>query len=341
MDDEAACAERGAHILHVRIMDRRVPDTPFRELLALLGDVTPVVQPLPPAAALANVRGAMRYWDRTPYELALRIRTRALGVMGLPLQVGVGPTWAVAAMASAHPGHGGIRVIPDDHKAMRAFLDPLPVADLYGVGPAQAATLDRYGLRTVGQVARLPLETLQRVLEGRVQARLVHERARGIDLRPVVATALPQSISSQRSLDGDTLDPNLVHTEILHAVVDVAHQLREREQVARVLTLGVAFAGGSSVNRSRTLTEATAYTDDLRAVAVEVFERMGLQRARVRGVSVRVEQLTSADDAPMQLSLDPQRENGHRLDPVVDAVNARFGPGTVTWAPLAHRRRSA
>ncbi|MGW2352509.1 hypothetical protein [Actinacidiphila glaucinigra] len=71
-------------------------------------------------------------------------------------------------MASAHPGRGGIRVVPDNHRAVRAFLDPLPVQDLYGVGPAQAATLERYGLRTVGQVARLPLETLQRVLEGRV-----------------------------------------------------------------------------------------------------------------------------------------------------------------------------
>ncbi|MFD8079280.1 hypothetical protein ACFV3E_42420 [Streptomyces sp. NPDC059718] len=341
MDEDARRAEQGAHVLHVRVVDRWLPEPTYRELLVLLGDVTPVVQPLPSAAALADVAGATRYWDRTPYELSVRIRTRALGALGLPLQVGVASSWALAAMASAHPGRGGIRVVPDDHRAVRAFLDPLPVRSLYGVGPAQAATLERFGLRTVGQVARVPLETLQRVLEGRTPARLVHERARGIDLRPVVATALPQTISMQRGLDADTIDPGLVQREILHAVLDVAHQLRERGQVARVLTLGVAFAGGSSVSRSRTLREATAYSDDLRLAAAQLFERLGLQRARVRGISVRAEQLSGAEGASVQLSLDPEREAGHRLDPVVDQVIARFGPGALTWAPLAHRRRSA
>ncbi|MYX37032.1 MULTISPECIES: hypothetical protein [unclassified Streptomyces] len=224
---------------------------------------------------------------------------------------------------------------------MRAFLDPLPVQDLYGAGPAQAATLERYGLRTVGQVARLPLETLQQVLEGRAQARLVHERACGIDPRPVVATALPQSISLQRGLDADTLDPTVIGREILHAAVDVAHQLRERGQVARVLTLGIAFAGGSSVSRSRTLHEPSAYTDDLRLAAADLFERMGCSGPGLRGIPVCAEQLSDAERAAVQLSLDPEREAGHRLDPVVDQVIARFGPGALTWAPLAHRRHSA
>ncbi|WP_431969378.1 hypothetical protein [Actinacidiphila sp. bgisy160] len=87
----------------------------------------------------------------------------------------------------------------------------------------------------------------------------------------------------------------MIGREILHAVVDVAHQLRERDQVARVLTVGIAFAGGSSVSRSRTLREPSAYTDDLRIAALELFERMGLQRARVRGISVRAEQLSGAE----------------------------------------------
>ncbi|MEU1621451.1 hypothetical protein ABZ479_29640 [Streptomyces sp. NPDC005722] len=341
MNEDTHRAEQGAHVLHVRVADRRLPEPPYREMLALLGDVTPVVQPLPPAAALADVAGATRYWDRTPYELAVRIRTRALEALGLPVQVGVANSWAVAAMASARPDRGGIRVVPDDHRAVRAFLDPLPIGELYGVGPVQAATLERYGLRTVGQVARLPAETLQRVLESRGQTRLVHERARGIDPRPVVATALPQTISVLRGLDVDTLDPTVIGREILDAVVDVAHQLRERGQVARVLTLGVGFAGGSSVNRSLTLREATAFTDDLRSAATQLFERMGLQRARVRGISVRAERLGGAEAASVQLSLDAEREAGHLLDPVVDQLNARFGPGTVTWAPLAHRWRSA
>ncbi|WP_326569911.1 hypothetical protein OIE69_42940 [Actinacidiphila glaucinigra] len=249
-------------------------------------------------------------------------------------------TWAVAAVASAHPGRGGIRVVPDHHQAVRAFLDPLPVGDLYGVGPVQAATLEQYGLATVGRLARQPLQTIQRILGGR-EGRLLHERARGIDPRPVTPSELPQSISVQRILDRDTIDPYLVRTEILDAVVDLADQLRERRQVARGIALGVSFAGGSSVSRSRTLSEPSAFTDDLRDAAMAVFERLGLERARVRGVSVRLEHLVDAAGAPQQLSLDAGRENSRRLDPVVDRVNARFGPGAVTRGALAHRRRSA
>ncbi|WP_406274848.1 hypothetical protein OH779_40310 [Actinacidiphila glaucinigra] len=339
MHDDARRAEVGAHVLHVRVADRAVRETEYAELLRLMGEVTPVVQPLPPAAALADVAGALRYWERTPYELAQRIRAGALAA-GLPVQIGVAATWAVAAVASAHPGRGGIRVVPDHHQAVRAFLDPLPVGDLYGVGPVQAAMLEQYGLTTVGRLARQPLQTVQRILGGR-EVRLVHERARGIDPRPVTPSELPQSISVQQVLDRDTLDPHLVRTEILDAVVDLAHQLRERRQVAQSLTLGVSFSGGSSVSRSRTLAKPSAFTDDLRDAAIAVFERLGLERARVRGVSVRLEHLIDEAGTAQQLSLDPGRENSRRLDPVVDRLNARFGPGTVTRGTLAPGRHSA
>jgi hypothetical protein len=84
--------------------------------------------------------------------------------------------------------------------------------------------------------------------------------------------------------------------------------------------------------------EPTAYTDDLRKTSLTIFERLGLQRARVRGVSVRLEELAGAAAAAEQISLDREKENGRRLDPVVDRLNQRFGPGTVTRGSLAHRR---
>ncbi|MFF7216843.1 hypothetical protein ACFZAU_41085 [Streptomyces sp. NPDC008238] len=130
-------------------------------------------------------------------------------------------------------------------------------------------------------------------------------------------------------------------TERRTSSITTSHLLRERGQIARVLTLGIAFAGGSSVNRSRTLREPSAYTDDQRLAAAELFERMeptAGPHARHLGPS---RELSGVEGASVQLSLDPAREAGHRLDPVVDAVIARFGPGAVTWAPLVHRRHSA
>lgn len=119
----------------------------------------------------------------------------ALAARQRPLPVPDMATSAVATMASAHPGRGGIRVVPDHHQAVRAFLDPLPVGDLYGLGPVQAATLKQYGLRTVGRLAHQPLQTIQRILGGR-EGRLGHERARGIDSRPVTPSELPQRASA-------------------------------------------------------------------------------------------------------------------------------------------------
>ncbi|MET9881157.1 hypothetical protein ABZZ36_42275 [Actinacidiphila glaucinigra] len=104
------------------------------------------------------------------------------------------------------------------------------------------------------------------------------------------------------------------------------------------MSVEVSFSGGSSVSRSRTLAEPSAFTDDLRDAAMAVFERLGLERARVRGVSVRLQPLVDAAGATQQLSLDASRENSRRLDPVVDRLNARFGPGTVTRGTFAHRR---
>ncbi|WUD78317.1 hypothetical protein OG937_44695 [Streptomyces sp. NBC_00510] len=130
-----------------------------------------------------------------------------------------------------------------------------------------------------------------------------------------------------------------MHTEILDAVADLAHQPREHRQVARRIALGVSFSGSSSM--SRTLAKPSASTDDPRDTAMKAFERLGLERARVRGVSVRLEHGVDAAGTPQQLSLDPGQENSRRLDPVDDRVNARFRPGTVTRDALAHRRHNA
>ncbi|MER7108843.1 DinB/UmuC family translesion DNA polymerase [Streptomyces sp. NPDC000229] len=257
------------------------------------------------------------------------IRTRALALYGLPVVIGVGPNWTIAAMASCEPGRGGVRAVGSDPEAVAAFLHPRPVGELHGIGRAQEQTLTTYGVHTIGLLANLPEVTVQRVLGGKA-GRLLSERARGIDRRRVVPAELPHSAAAQRRFPTDTLGPELVRSALLSLAVELGERLRSRRQSARAVTLTVTFADRTQIHRSRQLPGGpSAHTDDLRDVAYEMHQTLGLQRARVRAVALRCEQLVDAAGVAEQLSFDPVREHRLRAEQAVDALNSRFGSGTV------------
>ncbi|MFJ4010795.1 hypothetical protein, partial [Streptomyces sp. NPDC090026] len=310
----------GARVLHVRVRPGTPPER-YQALLDLLAsEISPVVQALPPAAVLVDVAGALRFHRRTPAELASLIRLRAVAWLDTDVHIGVAPNWALAATASTRPGPNGTRVVADDPLAIADFLWPLPVENLHGIGRQQAATLRSYGISTVGALAGLPEATARRVLGGQ-PGRLLRDRAWGLDPRAVTPTALPRSTSERRDFDRDELDPDVVRTAILDAAYVVACRLRERGQAATGLELQLRFAGGSQLTRSRRLTTLSAHTEDLRDAGFELFSRLGLQRARIRGVSVRATELVDADRVAEQITFDRQRENGRRAESAVDKAN--------------------
>ncbi|MDJ0467045.1 hypothetical protein [Streptomyces sp. H27-C3] len=256
------------------------------------------------------------------------------------VHIGAAPNWALAATASARPGPTGLTVVADHAAAIADFLWPLPVEDLHGIGRQQATTLRRYGIGTVGALAALPETTAQRILGGQL-GRLLRDRSWGLDLRAVTPTALPRSTSERRHFDLDELNPDVVRTAILDAAYVVACRLRERGQAATVLELQLRFADGSQLSRSRRLEAPSAHTEDLRDAGYELFARLGLQRARTRGVSVRATELVDADRVTEQITFDRRTENGRRAESAVDKANRRFGAGTVRPARLAGPRRAA
>jgi len=324
----------GAHVLHVRCR----PGTGEREYRALLGlirDISPVLQVLPPSAALVDVAGALRYWDASPYDLAQRIRVSALAHLDVDARIGAGPNWTVAAIASKGP----LPVTVVTPEQVRGFLDPLPVGMLHGIGPVQERALTSFGLRPVGALAAVPESTVQRILGGRA-GRLLRDRARGIDPRPVSPTGLPGATSERRLFDADTLDPGAIRAALLETAVVLGDRLRGCGRIAAGLTLEVAFSGGSTVSRTRQLPEPSHHTDDLRGSLYRMVDALHLQRARVRGITVTAEGLRPAGTAGGQISLERARENRLRAEPVMDEVNARFGAGAVRPATLAWRKAS-
>ncbi|MFI6105598.1 hypothetical protein [Streptomyces sp. NPDC051310] len=317
-------------ILYVRFRLEPMHEALLPHLVGLLGGFTPVVEAAPPDAALADVRGAVRYFGRGPAELAAVIRVRALALYGVECAIGAGPNPLLARMAARDAAPGRTLVVDDPE----AFLRDKPVAALYGVGPATARTLCSYGLDSAGRVAAAPLAVLQRILGARA-GREVWERARGIDRTAVVPNAASRSVAAERAFDRDELDRDRHRRALLSLAGELGARMRGEEQVCRSLTLTVRYADRSATVRTRALREPTAHSADLAATAYALHEALGLQRARVRALALRAEGLMPAEQAAHQLSFDPADEKARRLEAVADRARARFGPGVIGPGSLA------
>lgn len=301
-------------------------------LLRTVESVTPLVQALPPDTALADIRGAHRYFGRDAAELAALVRVRALALHGVECATGVGPTPLVARMAAREAAYGATVTVTED--GLAGYLARKPVAALPGVGAASARTLCSYGLDSVDRVAAAPLGTLQRILGARA-GREIHTRAHGIDPTPVTPNALARSIGAHHPFDRDELDPLRHRRALLALTGELGARLRAEEQVCASLHLTVRYADRSTTTRGRTLPEASAHSAALTRTAYALYEALGLQRARVRGLALRAEGLSPAAHAAHQLTFDPADDKARRIEAAADRARRRFGPDAVVPGTLA------
>ncbi|MEU0134441.1 hypothetical protein ABZ172_10455 [Streptomyces sp. NPDC006296] len=307
----------------------------YEGLLALLGSFTPVVEAAPPAAALADVGGALRYFGQDAAGLASVIRVRALALHGVDCAIGAAVNPLLARMAAQQAAPGTTFVVnPGEHER---FLASRPAAALDGVGAATARTLCGYGLDSVGRIAAAPLATLQRITGVRT-GRELWERANGIDRTRVVPNAAARSVAAERTFPRDELDPGRHRRALLSLTEELGARLRGDGQVCRSLAVSVRYAdrtGYATLTRSRTLREPTAHSAELTSLAYRIQDSFALQRARVRGIGLRAEGLHAAEHASHQLTFDPVDERARRIEEVSDRLRARFGPQAVKPGRLA------
>lgn len=308
------------------------PGESWEMIRRVLGDITPVVQALPPDAALADVGGSVRYFGLGPVEIARLVRLRTVALYGLDCSVGVAANPLLARMAGQQAPPGAVRHVPDTPRDVKGFLGPKPVIALYGVGPKTARTLCAYGLDSVGKVAATSEAVLQRIL-GAKAGRLVHERSHGIDRTRVVPHAPPKSAGAEWRFDRHEVDESVRRGALLELAVGIGRRLRQDDQVAGALTLTVRYADRSTTTRTRALPEPTAHTPVLAGTAQALHDALGLQRARVTGLSLRAEELRDAQSSSRQLTFDRRTESARRLEPVLDRIAARW-PGAVGPATL-------
>ncbi|MFD9519723.1 hypothetical protein [Streptomyces sp. NPDC059979] len=251
-----------------------------------------------------------------------------MALHGVQTTCAIAPNRMLAAMAAAAIPPGATTVL--EARDVQAWLWPRPVAALYQVGPATAAKLRTYGLHTIGDLADAPVPTLIRLF-GPATGRSLHAHAHGQDLRTVQPQPIAKSMSAERTFDHDVLDLAEHRKALLDLAEELGARLRDEQQAARNIAIGIRYADRTS----STLPEATIHTRPLAATAFELYALLGLQRARVRAISLSAQDLCPAGRATEQLTLDPTDDRALAIEAVTDRARARYGPGTLRPATLA------
>ncbi len=294
-------------------------------VMAVFRSVTPLVEPLSLDEAFLEVSGARRRLG-APAAVAAYVKARITDEQGITCSVGVAPNKFLAKLASTRSKPDGLLVVPAD--AVVSFLHPLPVGALWGVGERTEEVLVRLGLHTVGDLASVPVATLQRALGPGVGAHLA-ALAWGRDERSVVPIEPDKSIGAEETFSRDVDDPERIHRELLRLSERAAGRMRTQGYVGRTVAVKIRFADFQTISRSRTLAEPTDVAQVVYGIARSLYDGLGLQRARLRLVGVRIEGLVPTATAPRQLRLDERAAGRREAEQAADRAAERFGAGAV------------
>jgi DNA polymerase-4 len=299
-------------------------------VMAIFAEVTPQLEPVSMEEAFLEVSTARRRMGG-PARIAQWIRDTVADEQLITCSVGGAPTKVVAKMASRQAKPDGLLMVPG-HQVL-AFLHPLPVGALWGVGESTESELHRLGLRTVADIAHLPVATLRRAF-GPATAEHLHALAWGHDTGQVTPARVERSVGSSETFSHDVDDPELIHRQLLHLSDRTTTRMRHGGMLGRTVVLTVRFSDFSTITRSRTMRQSTDITREVHATARGLYDALGLQRARIRLLGVRVEGLTESTQTLVQGRLD-EREHGWRdAERAMDRAAERFGAGAVQPASL-------
>lgn len=309
-------------------------------VMDVLGDVTPAVQRISIDEAFLDVAGATHLFG-PPAAIAARIRERVRAEVGLPISVGAARTKHLAKIASQVAKPDGLVVVePEDE---RAFLDPLPVGLMWGVGPVTEQRLAERGIRTVGDLARTESRALERLL-GKAAGATLHALAHNEDPRRVTTATRARSVGAQSAMGRTTATPAAVRAVLSHLAERVASRLRAKGRAGRTITVRVRLPGMRSVTRSRTLAAPVSATLTLTEIAEQLaWQAIREERAReISLLAVSVSNLARQEAVQLELPLpppDPWRPGSPTgaarwaLDRSMDTARSRFGRGAVGYLP--------
>jgi DNA polymerase-4 len=296
-------------------------------------DTAPVVEALSIDEAFLDVRGMERSVG-SPLQIARSLRRRVRDEVGLPITVGVARTKFLAKVASGVAKPDGLLLVPPAEEL--AFLHPLEVERLWGVGPVTSRKLHEVGISTVGEVARLD-EGLLVALVGRAQGRQLYALAHNRDPRRVETRRRRRSIGSQRARGRRPWTPGDLDADLIALVDRVTRRMRKASRVGRTVVLRLRFDDFTRATRSHTLLQSTSSTQTVLRTARELLDE-AMPMLVERGVTLVGISVANLDDAlPRQLALALDVPASTELDEAIDSVRDRFGSTAITRGVLVGR----
>lgn len=314
--------------------DHRAYSAASAEVFAVFSSFTPLVEPLSVDEAFLDI-GGLRLAYSSPEEVGAALRRGVRARTGLPASVGLATNKLLAKLASRAAKPDGLFLVRAGEEA--AFLRPLPVAALWGVGEATLARLEELGAQTVGDLEALPREFLERRL-GRALGGHLSDLARGLDERPVEAGGTARSVSVEETFGIDIEGRPAMEEELLRLADRLAGRLRAAGVAARVVGLKVRFADFTTISRSHTLPASVETAQDLYHAALGLLERAAVGGRKVRLLGLATQGLEEKG-APRQLALEPRRWGD--VEAAMGRVRERFGREAVGRARLAGRPEEA
>src|SRR4051812_1590542 len=314
---------------------RRCPDAVFlpvdgrryqaasREVMTILRRYTPLVEPISIDEAFLDVTGSAALFGDGP-AIARRIKDETRAEVGLTISVGVATTKLVAKIASDLQKPDGLVVVPLGAEA--AFLAPLEIRRLWGIGAKTATVLREDGVRTIGDLAELPQDLLVRRF-GKMGA-VLRDRARGIDPDQVEGRDPAKSIGHEHTFDFDTSDRDQIERTLLAMSEGVAGRLRDSGVRASTITVKIRDTTFRTITRQRTLPDATDVTERIFRTATDL-ARPEVKGTRIRLLGVSASGFGERDQLSLFAADDPRRR---RAIEAADAVRHRFGERAITRA---------
>jgi DNA polymerase-4 len=305
-----------------------------RDIRAIFERYTPLVEPLSLDEAFLDVTGSERLFGDAA-SIGRRIKEEIRAELHLVASVGVAPNKFLAKIGSDLDKPNGFVVVEPD--GIEAFLDPLPVERIWGVGPVTAKVFRRLGIRTIGQLRGYSRQLLDEHF-GLRTAEHLWRLARGLDERPVVAEQEAKSVSHETTFGQDIDDRQVLRAWLLDLTEQVTARLRRAGLQGRTVQIKVRYGDFTTVTRSRSLSEPTDSTARVWELVQHLFDTQLPAHRPVRLVGVGVSGFEASAGTQADLLGGDRHDRSRRVDEVVDSIRDRFGSGALHRAGTARRR---
>ena len=250
------------------------------KIKGMLSEFTPIIEDVGIDEAFLDLSSI----DKSSEEIAEEIKKRIKDETGLTCSIGIAPNKLLAKIASDMEKPDGLTVITEDDIQKRIW--PLPVRKLWGVGPKTEAYLKGMGIKTIGDLASLPLDRLTGEF-GQSYGNYLYEASRGIDESPLVTHWEPKSVSRETTFQEDVKDWQVIAKTLVELTKDVVKSMKEEGYKGRTVTVKVRFSNFETHTRAKTFTEITDSLDQIRKGAFDCLNRFELKK-RVRLIGVRM-----------------------------------------------------